>query len=121
MDKIHAGYESLALEIRKHGKVIVDGFPGAPFNEFREKIDGILRKKGFSVEWIETTSFSSVDIFIDGQRPCMPVWMTGEDLKDTLSLMCRSPLRPRPWFEPGPRGGKWILNNIPRLSKNVGK
>jgi len=60
-----------------------------------------------------------IDVFIDGQRPDIPVFMDGDRLKEVLSLMSRSPIRARPWFEPGPWGGKWIMENIPGLNKNV--
>jgi mannose-6-phosphate isomerase class I len=61
----------------------------------------------------------SVDLFVDGQRPEMPVWMTGSTLRESLLLMSRNVFRVRPWFEPGVWGGTWIRNNITGLNKNV--
>ena len=61
----------------------------------------------------------SVDLFVDGQRPEMPVWMEGTVLRESLWHMSRNVFRVRPWFEPGVWGGTWIKNNIPGLNKNV--
>jgi len=61
----------------------------------------------------------SVDIFVDGQRQELPVWIEGAVLRESLRNMSRNVFRVRPWFEPGAWGGTWIKNNIPRLNKNV--
>ena len=78
----------------------------------------------YFVEWVVLNKHKkqilpSVDLFIDGQRPEVPVWMMGTTLRETLSLMSRDVLRTRPWFEPGAWGGTWIKNNIPGLNKDV--
>ena len=83
-----------------------------------------MYKTFYFVDWVVLNSHKekilpAVDIFVDGQRPEMPVWINGEKLRETLSLMTRSPFRARPWFEPGAWGGKWIMDNIPGLDKNV--
>ncbi len=64
--------------------------------------------------------FQSVDILVDGQRPDNPVWISGNDLRESLNAMSRNPFRARPWFEHGPWGGKWIMDNICGLDKNAG-
>jgi mannose-6-phosphate isomerase class I len=61
----------------------------------------------------------SVDIFVDGQRQELPVWIEGAVLRESLRNMSRNVFRVRPWFEPGAWGGTWIKNNIPGLNKNV--
>jgi mannose-6-phosphate isomerase class I len=60
-----------------------------------------------------------IDILVDGQRPENPVWISGNDLRESLHTISCNPFRTRPWFEPGPWGGKWISENIGGLNKNV--
>jgi mannose-6-phosphate isomerase class I len=85
---------------------------------------GIMYKTFYFVDWIvlnrhKKNILSSVDIFIDGQRPDIPVWTSGATIKKTFSIMSLSPFRARPWFEPGAWGGTWIRDNIHELSRNV--
>lgn len=78
----------------------------------------------YFVDWVALNKHKkrilpSVDLFIDGQRPEMPVWMEGTTLRKSLLLLSRNVFRTRPWFEPGAWGGTWIKNNIAGLNKNV--
>jgi mannose-6-phosphate isomerase class I len=78
----------------------------------------------YFVDWVVLNKHKkqilpSVDLFVDGQRPEMPVWMTGSTLRESLLLMSRNVFRVRPWFEPGVWGGTWLRNNITGLNKNV--
>jgi mannose-6-phosphate isomerase class I len=78
----------------------------------------------FFVDWVvlnkhKQNIFPFINIYIDAQRPEVPVWIWAETLKKALSDMSHNVFRVRPWFEPGAWGGKWILNNITGLNKNV--
>jgi len=60
-----------------------------------------------------------VDWFVDEQRPEAPTIISGEDLRQSLDTLSRSMFRVRPWFEPGPWGGQWIMEHIPQLPQDV--
>jgi mannose-6-phosphate isomerase class I len=83
-----------------------------------------MYKRFFFVDWIVLNRHRKaiqhkVDIFVDGQRPNNPVWITGESLRSALHDISRSIFRVRPWFEPGTWGGTWIKDNINGLTRDV--
>jgi len=84
----------------------------------------LMYKYYYFEEWVVLNKhkrkiLSSIDIFVDGQRPDVPVWMEGTTLRESLFHMSRNVFRARPWFEPGAWGGTWIKYNIRGLNKNV--
>jgi len=56
-NQIFAGFETLAKKITGFRKIIIDGYNGVFFDLFRVKLDKIIRKKGFTVSWINTSRF----------------------------------------------------------------
>jgi len=93
---------------------------------FGEAIPGepkVMYKCFYFVDWVvlnkhKQNIFSSINIYIDTQRPEVPVWINGDVLTKTLSDISRNVFRVRPWFEPGIWGGTWMRDNIPGLNKN---
>lgn len=83
-----------------------------------------MYKCSYFVDWVvlnrhKQQILPSVDLFVDGQRPEIPVWMEGVTLRKSLFQMSQNIFRTRPWFEPGAWGGSWIKKNIPGLNVNV--
>ncbi len=81
-------------------------------------------KRFYFVDWVALNRHKAellprIDIMVDGQRAMDPAFCTGDTLRDALRSMSRNVFRVRPWFEPGPWGGNWILNHVPGLSPEV--
>jgi mannose-6-phosphate isomerase class I len=64
-NKIFTGFESLAEEIQQHKTVIIDGYIGVFFENFRNKLQKYIDKKGLNVNWVDVSSSLKSESEID--------------------------------------------------------
>ena len=81
-------------------------------------------KRFYFVDWValnahKASIFPELDVVVDGQRPDEPAFAEMGAVHAALARMSRNWFRVRPWFEPGPWGGTWILNKIRGLAREV--
>lgn len=74
-------------------------------------------KRSYFVEWPALNRqkrrlLPDIDLFIDFQKPVNPVMISGADFRANLSELARSAFRVRPWFYPGPWGGKYMQGHM---------
>jgi len=74
-------------------------------------------KRSYFVEWPALNRqkrrlLPDIDLFIDFQKPANPVMIFGADFRANLSELARSAFRVRPWFYPGPWGGKYMQGHM---------
>tara|TARA_S200000501_G_scaffold180959_1_gene170398 strand:+ start:6149 stop:7972 length:1824 start_codon:yes stop_codon:yes gene_type:complete len=53
-----------------------------------------------------------IDYLIDLRDQNTPATIKGSDFRSALSLIAETPFRPRPWFYPGPWGGKFMQGHM---------
>lgn len=99
---------------------------GSVRNLGMEKSDDPKRmyKRFYFIDWVvfnlhKKEILKRIDILADSQRPDDITWIHGKDFRDSLSLICQSAFRVRPWFEPGSWGGSWIKNRIGGINREV--
>ncbi|MDR1824914.1 MAG: class I mannose-6-phosphate isomerase [Bifidobacteriaceae bacterium] len=81
-------------------------------------------KRNYFVDWPvvgrhKQCLLAAIDVLVDEQRPAQPTAIGGSDLRAALSQLVRTPLRARPWFEPGAWGGQWMKQRMPQLPQDV--
>jgi mannose-6-phosphate isomerase class I len=81
----------------------------APFEEYY--------KRSYFVEWPALNRqkrilLPYIDYLIDLQKPDEPTIISGVDFRKTLHEISESPHRVRPWFYPGPWGGKYMQGHM---------
>ncbi len=99
----------IQLNARK-GKVKNTGIEKiAPFEEYY--------KKSYFLEWPalnrqKRNLLPDIDYLIDLQKVKEPAIITGENFREALHEISESPHRVRPWFFPGPWGGKFMQGHM---------
>ncbi|MDD7884497.1 class I mannose-6-phosphate isomerase [Flavivirga sp. 57AJ16] len=85
---------------------------------------GMMYKRFYFVDWIVLNRHKNeikdnIDYFIDGQRTENISWIEGSHWRSSIKSLLKSPIRVRPWFEPGVWGGQWIKDKIKGLQEDV--
>ena len=78
---------------------------------------GQFYKRSYFVDWPAQNRkkrelLPYIDILIDLSNPFSPNVISGDNFRSVLSLLSESPFRPRPWFYPGPWGGKFMQGHM---------
>jgi mannose-6-phosphate isomerase class I len=102
-NKIYAGYESLSLVILEHRCVIIDGYIGVFYNQFREELNIHLKKRGIRTSWKTTSDYfrppdiimEMVSPFLGGDDPLFGKRTTLE-LEDFFNLSLLRETKPDP-------------------------
>ena len=85
---------------------------------------GAMYKRFYFVDWVVLNAHKAallpkLDLYVDEQDPETPAMIAGVALRETLTDMSHNYCRVRPWFEPGPWGGKWMKERISQLAQDV--
>lgn len=83
-----------------------------------------MYKRFYFVDWVVLNKHKRkikdrIDFFIDGQRQAEITWTSGETWRHAMQEFVKTPVRVRPWFEPGVWGGHWLEEKIKGLSDDV--
>lgn len=78
---------------------------------------GNFYKRSYFVEWpalnrLKKEVIPALDLFIDLQDPKEPTFIDGNDFREALYEISQTPFRLRPWFFPGPWGGKFMQGHM---------
>lgn len=99
--RIHAGFESVADEIARHKRVVIDGYVGVYFDDLRARLDAALRARGATAVWYESRAALKpepdinrlVQPFLGGDDPLFGTRFTGQlaDFFDAGALASITP------------------------------
>ncbi len=78
---------------------------------------GDFYKRSYFVEWpalnrLKKQLLPDIDLLIDIQDNEKPAFISGDEFRFTLNDLSQSPFRLRPWFYPGPWGGKFMQGHM---------
>ena len=78
---------------------------------------GNYYKRSYFIEWpalnrLKKQILPFLDRFIDLQDPEEPTSIKGQDFRKALQDISNTPFRLRPWFYPGPWGGKFMQGHM---------
>ncbi len=74
-------------------------------------------KRSYFVDWpamnrLKRQLLPQLDLFIDLNDPDKPASTAGDDFRSSLNQISKIPFRVRPWFLPGPWGGKYTQGHM---------
>jgi mannose-6-phosphate isomerase class I len=101
--RIELGFDALAAALVPHATVVLDGYGGVLWDQFRTSLDAALRERGLEPRWIDITEWmrSSGEIealaapFLGGDDPVFGTRFTGT-LSDFFDAGRLAALRPNP-------------------------
>ncbi|GAB6281446.1 MAG: hypothetical protein STSR0008_01850 [Ignavibacterium sp.] len=78
---------------------------------------GDFYKRCYFVEWpalnrLKKELLPNINVFIDLQYSDEPTFINGDNFQNTLYEISENPFRVRPWFFPGPWGGKFMMGHM---------
>ena len=102
-NQIYSGFGSLAEAISEHRVVILDGYVGVFYDQFREKLDEFLKKRVLKTSWLNASDFLKhpdiieeiVSPFMGGDDPIFGK-RTSLQLEDFYDLHLLKELKPDP-------------------------
>jgi predicted NBD/HSP70 family sugar kinase/mannose-6-phosphate isomerase class I len=82
-----------------------------------------MYKRFYFVDWVvlnehRTNIKKRISVVADGQWKDDINWSLHDSISARLELLCKEPIRVRPWFEAGAWGGQWLKQHIPSLNKD---
>jgi mannose-6-phosphate isomerase class I len=74
-------------------------------------------KQAFFVDWraadrLKARLLDRIDYLLDTNVPDLPKMISGASFRDGLSAACSRPFRVVPLFDPGPWGGRWMMDTF---------
>ncbi len=78
---------------------------------------GDFYKRSYFVDWpalnrLKRRLLPDIDLLIDSKDCGNPSFISGDDFKTALHELSGNPFRVRPWFYPGPWGGKYMQGHM---------
>jgi predicted NBD/HSP70 family sugar kinase/mannose-6-phosphate isomerase class I len=82
-----------------------------------------MYKRFYFVDWVILNEHRAkiknrISVVADGQWRDNINWSLHSSICYGLGLLCKEPIRVRPWFEAGAWGGQWMKQHIPSLNKD---
>jgi mannose-6-phosphate isomerase class I len=91
----------------------------------RTESAGMKYKRGFFVDWraadrLKRRLFDRISFLLDTNIPHSPRMIAGDAFRHALGEIVRRPFRVVPFFDPGPWGGRWMMDrfDLPRNEPN---
>jgi mannose-6-phosphate isomerase class I len=82
-----------------------------------DELPGLKYKRAFFIDWraadrLKRRLFARIDFLLDTNEPATPRMIAGEDFRGGLDRAARRPFRVVPFFDPGPWGGDWMMQQL---------